>query len=98
MGAGYFFVWTVFGVAAFAIGTALASIEMRQPALARAVPVAAGVVILLAGAIQFTTWEANRLACCREAHVHRCTSTQVAGTAWRHGLRLASTAATVSRV
>ena len=33
VGAGYFFVWTVFGVVAFAVGAALASIEMRQPAL-----------------------------------------------------------------
>src|ERR1017187_9872503 len=34
VGAGYFFVWIVFGLAAFAVGVALASIEMRQPALA----------------------------------------------------------------
>jgi len=88
VGAGYFFVWTVFGVAAFAVGGALASIEMWQPALARAVPAAAGVVVLVAGAIQFTTWKANRLACCREAHVHGCGLTPDAGTAWRHGLRL----------
>ena len=88
VGAGYFFVWTVFGVVAFAVGVALASIEMLQPALARAVPVAAGVVVLVAGAIQFTMWKANRLACCREAHVHGCALTPGAGTAWRHGLRL----------
>jgi predicted metal-binding membrane protein len=88
VGAGYFFVWTLFGVVAFAVGAALASIEMRQPALAHAVPVAAGGVVLVAGAIQFTTWKANRLACCREAHVHGCALTPDAGTAWRHGLRL----------
>ena len=88
VGAGYFFVWIVFGLAAFAVGVALASIEMRQPALARAAPIAAGVVVLAAGAIQLTTWKANRLACCREAHVHGSTLTQDAGTALRHGLRL----------
>src|SRR5262249_58235486 len=43
---GYFFVWTVFVVAAFPFGVVLAAIEMQQPALARAVPVAVGVVIL----------------------------------------------------
>ena len=88
VGAGYFFVWTVFGVVAFAVGAALASIEMRQPALAHAVPVAAGGVVLLAGAIQFTTWKADRLACCRQAQMHGGALTSDSGTAWRHGLRL----------
>jgi hypothetical protein len=36
------------------MGVALAAIEMQQPALARAVPIAAGVVVLIAGALQFT--------------------------------------------
>ena len=35
VGVGYFFVWTVFGMAAFPLGVALAAIEMQQPALAR---------------------------------------------------------------
>jgi predicted metal-binding membrane protein len=87
VGAGYFFVWTVFGMAVFAVAVALASIEMRQPAFARAVPVAAGVVVLIAGAVQFTAWKANRLACCREADEHGALPPEAA-TAWRHGLRL----------
>jgi hypothetical protein len=37
VGVGYFFVWTVFGVAAFPLGVTLAEIEMQQPA--RAVPI-----------------------------------------------------------
>src|SRR5450755_3694477 len=44
--AGYFFVWTVFGVAVFATVTALAAVVMERPALARAVPIAVGVVVL----------------------------------------------------
>ena len=67
VGAGYFFVWTVFGMAVFPLGVALAAIEMQQPALARAVPIAVGVVVLIAGALQFTAWKARHLACCREA-------------------------------
>ena len=67
VGVGYFFVWTVFGMAAFPLGVALAAIEMQQPALARAVPIAVGVVVLIAGALQFTAWKARHLACCREA-------------------------------
>jgi predicted metal-binding membrane protein len=88
VGVGYFFVWTVFGMAAFALGVALAAVAMRMPAAARAVPFAAGGVVLIAGAIQFTAWKARHLACCREAPGcgHRLPSD--AGTAWRHGLRL----------
>ena len=67
VGVGYFFVWTVFGMAAFPLGVALAAIAMRQPALARAVPIAVGVVVVIAGALQFTAWKAHHLACCRDA-------------------------------
>jgi predicted metal-binding membrane protein len=35
VGVGYFFVWTVVGMAAFPVGVALAEIEMQQPARAR---------------------------------------------------------------
>ena len=67
VGVGYFFVWTVFGMAAYPLGVALAAVEMQLPALARAVPIAVGVVVLIAGALQFTAWKAHHLACCREA-------------------------------
>jgi predicted metal-binding membrane protein len=87
-GIGYFFVWTLFGMAVFPLGVALAEIEMQQPALARAVPIAVGVVILIAGALQFTAWKAHHLACCREAPGRGCMLPADAGTAWRHGLRL----------
>src|SRR5436305_14794626 len=54
VGVGYFFVWAVFGMAAFPLGVALAAIEMQQPALARAVPIAVGGVLLIAGPLQRT--------------------------------------------
>jgi len=88
VGAGYFFVWTVFGMAAFPLGVALAEIEMQQPALARAVPIAAGVVVLIAGAIQLTAWKARHLHCCRQMPMPGRTLPPDTGTAWRHGLRL----------
>jgi predicted metal-binding membrane protein len=88
VGAGYFFVWTVFGVAAFALGAALAAAEMQLPAVARAVPIAIGVVVLIAGALQFTAWKAHHLACCREAPECGRPLPADAATAWRHGLRL----------
>jgi predicted metal-binding membrane protein len=88
VGLGYFFVWLLFGAAVFPIGAALATIEMRQPALARAVPVAIGVIVLIAGSLQFTRWKAHHLACCREAPGPGRSLPADAGTAWRHGLRL----------
>ena len=72
LGLGYFFVWTLAGLAVFPVGVAMATIEMEQPALARAVPIAAGLVVLIAGALQFTKWKAHHLACCREAPGRDC--------------------------
>ncbi len=88
VGVGYFFVWTVFGMAAFPLGVALAAVDMQQPALARAVPIAVGVVVLIAGSLQLSAWKARHLACCREAPGRGRTLPADAGTAWRHGLRL----------
>ena len=61
---------------------------MQQPALARVVPIAVGVVVLMAGFLQFTTWKLRHLACCRVAPGRGRTLPADAGTAWRHGLRL----------
>jgi predicted metal-binding membrane protein len=88
VGAGYFFVWTAFGMVVFPLGAALAAIEMQQPGVARAVPIAAGVAVLIAGALQFSAWKARHLAGCREAPGRGRTLPADAGTAWRHGLRL----------
>lgn len=86
--AGYFLVWTAWGIAAFPLGAGLAAIEMRQPVLARAVPVGVGLVVLMAGALQFTAWKARHLACCRGAFWRGLTLPATVGIAWRLGLRL----------
>ena len=88
VGAGYFFVWAVVGMAAFPLGVVLSAAAMRAPALSRAVPFAAGVVVLTAGLLQLTAWKARQLACCRETPRHDRTLPADARTAWRHGLRL----------
>jgi predicted metal-binding membrane protein len=87
VGTGYFFIWTMFGMAAYSLGVMLAVVEMQRPALARAVPVAVGVVVLVAGALQFTAWKAHHLAYCRQAPACGRTLPADLGTAWRHGLR-----------
>jgi predicted metal-binding membrane protein len=88
VGAGYFFVWTLFGVAAFALGVALTTLAMQQSALARAIPIAAGAVVLIAGAYQLTARKARELAICRAQPGRGRALPADAGTAWRHGLHL----------
>jgi predicted metal-binding membrane protein len=88
VGMAYFFVWTLFGIGAFLLGVALAALEMQVPNLARAVPIAAGAVILIAGSLQFTTWKAHHLACCRALPRCGLRLRADAGAALRFGLRL----------
>ena len=88
VGMGYFCVWAALGMVAFPIGFALAEAEMQHAALSRAVPAAVGMVVLAAGACQFTAWKAHHLACCRESPERGLTFPADAGAAWRHGVRL----------
>lgn len=62
---GYFLVWILLGVGIYPLGAAVTIVTTRDLALARAVPIATGLIVLLAGALQFTRWKARRLACCR---------------------------------
>lgn len=86
--AAYFLVWTAFGLPVFALGAALAAAAMQWPALARAAPFAAGLLVLGAGVLQFTAWKARQLACCRETPLPGRIMPPTTATAWRHGLRL----------
>jgi predicted metal-binding membrane protein len=88
VGAGYFFVWTLLGVAAFPLGVSVAAIEMQQPVLARAVPITAGALVVVAGVLQFTAWKARHLACYRNMPDHGWTVSAEPGAAWRYGMRL----------
>lgn len=95
-GAGYFFVYAIIGVAAFPLGVMLAEAEMRSPTMSQAVPLAGGVIVVLAGAIQLSKWKAHQLACCREELA--CSITPAFSTprklapgtraAWKHGMQL----------
>ena len=88
VGIAYFFVWTIVGVAVFPIGAALVAIEMSVSSLARAVPIAVGAVVLLAGLLQFSAWKLRRIASCWETHARCHALSADVGTAWRYGLRL----------
>jgi len=87
-GAGYFIVWAVFGAAAYPLGVGLAAAEMTWPALARSVPLATGVVLVLAGCVQWTAWKARHLGHCRDARACGGSPSPDVRSAWRHGLRL----------
>lgn len=86
-GAAYFFVWALCGVGVFLVGAGIASAAMQWPALAKIEPMAAGLVVLRAGAFQFTKWKDHHLASCREEPMHVASAADP-GSAWRHGLRL----------
>lgn len=88
VGTGYFFLWTVIGMAVFALSVAAAAIEMRLPPPTYGEPMAAGVVVLLAGVLQFSRWKARHLACCRAAPGSGSRLSPDTRTAWRYGLRL----------
>jgi predicted metal-binding membrane protein len=88
VGTGYFCVWIAFGFAAFLLGVVLTAVEMRNPLLARGIPLAAGVAVLIAGVAQFTAWKARHLDCCRPVPLSTRIVQADAGAAWRHGLRL----------
>src|SRR5258706_8769193 len=51
---------------------------MRWPSLARAVPLASGGLLVLAGIVQLTPWKARQLGVCR--------SPMACATSWQHGL------------
>ena len=88
VGAGYFFVWTMFGLVAFPLGSALATAEMRWASLARATPIAVGAVVALAGLLQSSKWKAHHLSSCRLSPSPEHILPANANTAWRHGVHL----------
>lgn len=99
VGAGYFLIWTLLGAAVYPVGSGIEALTMRYPPLADFVPIAIGLVVLAAGALQFTQWKARVLArcrdvCCGESHGCRESHGSVGAScanmssAWRHGLRL----------
>jgi predicted metal-binding membrane protein len=88
VGVGYILIWAVLGAAAYAAGAGVMAVEMRWRMVAQWLPVAAGVVLLVAGGVQFTPWKARQLALCREGSGCGCPPAPNALGAWRHGLGL----------
>jgi len=85
--AGYFSVWMIVGAVIYPAGLCLSTAEMRSPTLQRFIPLATGVVLLLAGVVQLTPWKIRRLTRCRNTPI-RDQAHASAPKAWRHGLHL----------
>jgi predicted metal-binding membrane protein len=66
LGAAYFAVWTAFGVVAYLGGLGIAAAAMRSEAVARSVPLATGLALVVAGAYQLTPWKSACLRHCRD--------------------------------
>jgi predicted metal-binding membrane protein len=81
MAAGYYAVWVGVGVALIPLGGALAAVQRWLPMLVHSGPFTVGVVVVVAGALQFTAWKVHHLACCRAMSVRGMV-------AWRDGVRL----------
>jgi predicted metal-binding membrane protein len=88
VGVAYFVIWAVLGAAAYAAGAGVRAVELRWGTVAQWLPVAAGVVLLVAGGVQLTAWKARQLALCRDGAGCGCPPAPNALGAWRHGLGL----------
>ena len=81
--------WAAIGAVLFVGGNALVAILPSAAALARLVPTAAGLVIALAGAVQFTEWKARQIACSASPRMRSGREAIDLRTACRFGFRLA---------
>ena len=86
-GIAYSLVWTAFGLAAYAVGTLSAAAKMSWTAVARSVPIATGIALLLAGIVQLTEWKARQLDRCRDATRCGVDARNVWSHSLRHGMR-----------
>jgi len=66
LGCSYFGVWTLFGIAAYLIGALVTRGAMRSADVSRALPLAGGVALCVAGIYQFTPWKSACLKHCRD--------------------------------
>ncbi len=86
--AGYFGVWMLLGAALLPLGVALSALTASDPRIAGAMPPLSAVVVLVAGAAQFSRWKERQLACCRGAADGHHDPQPDYRAAWRHGIHL----------
>ena len=87
LGLGYSLVWMVLGAVTYPFGAAVATVAHELPSVSYAGPLTVGVLVLIAGLLQLTEWNAHHIACCRELADAR-TPKRDRRTPWRQGLDL----------
>lgn len=85
--AGYFCIWSLLGIAIYPVGVAVAAAQTRLPAAARGAPLAAGLLVVVAGLLQLSTWKSRQLACCRGNSGLGIHAPAQSGSAFRLGLK-----------
>ncbi len=88
MGAGYFAVWIAAGMAMYPLGAGVAALLVQLPPLARAAPLASGLIVALAGGFQLSSAKARYLACCRAMPRCREAAPCARFAPLRHGMHL----------
>jgi predicted metal-binding membrane protein len=86
--AGYASVWTVIGLALFAMTAALSPMGTASAMAPPFVPSALGAVLVCAGVLQRSRWKARQLLRCRESCVRVFSNSRTVATAWREGCQL----------
>jgi predicted metal-binding membrane protein len=77
LAAGYFLVWTAFGIFAYLIGVIITQAAMHSDQISHALPFAGGLALCAAGIYQLTPWKSACLKHCRDPltllvqHLHR---------------------------
>jgi len=72
----------------YPLGVGLAASEMNWPALGKSVPFAVGIVVVLAGCLQFTAWKTRQLGLCRVSTICDRNLPTDSKSAVEYGLRL----------
>jgi predicted metal-binding membrane protein len=62
---GYFAIWLAAGVGVYGLGVGFAAAARQWETFSRAVPLLSGVLLMAAGALQFTRWKMRHLLSCR---------------------------------
>ena len=92
-GVGYFAVWALLGAILYPLGVFVAKAEMTSAAFARSAPIVTGIVVLLAGCLQLTSWKVRQMCRCRAIADCGQALDRNAVSAWWQGIRVGAACA-----
>jgi predicted metal-binding membrane protein len=84
---GYFFVWMLVGVVVYVFGVAYALATMRLDWLSRLTPALSGMMLIVAGLLQFTHWKMSALRRCRAPDCGTLRDASALSNGWRYGFK-----------